>query len=131
MSTSERSSSLDKKRLLIVDDEELVGTLLERFLQDHFMVTVTTDPVVALDEIAPGSFDLILTDLRMPRVDGMEILRKAREVAPDIPVVVMSGHVGPDEGVSEMMDAGAAGFLRKPFPRKAQLQEYLTGILEP
>ena len=130
MPAPEPSSSQNKKRLLVVDDEELVGTLLERFLEDHFAVTVTTDPEVALGEIAPGSFDLILTDLRMPKVDGMELLRRARAVAPDIPVVIMSGHIAPEDGVSEITEAGAAGFLRKPFPRKAKLRAYLTGILE-
>ena len=114
----------------MIDDEELVGTLLQRFLQDVFDVTATTDSEAALDEISTGSFDLILTDLKMPRVTGLDILHRAQNVRPNLPVVVMSGHVAPDEGISEMVAQGAAGFLRKPFPRKAELQAYLNKILD-
>ena len=123
------SSRLDGLRILIVDDEELVTELLTRFLEGGGAeVWSETRPDRVPEILRQQNFDLVLTDLRMPKIDGMEILHLVRKDYPDMPVIVMSGHVGSEDGVSEIMEAGAAGFIRKPFPRRARLCTYIRGI---
>ena len=132
MGTPENPTQPDtaKKRLLVIDDEELVGTLLVRFLKNCFEVTTTTDPEAALEDIEKRDFDLILTDFKMPKVSGLDIVKRAKAVKPNLPVVVMSGHIAPEQGTKDMIAAGADAFLGKPFPRKADVQAFLLAVLD-
>jgi len=104
-------------RVLFVDDEpgvrRLVTVALDRL---HAEGTVEASPVAALRlvEGAPDGFDVVVTDFRMPEMDGQELFRRIREVAPALPVVITSGYAE-DCRVRDCLAAGAAGFLAKPF----------------
>ena len=104
-------------RCLVVDDEEPILTLVARCLERQPGVAVSTagDGLEALEMLADHeSFDLVLTDLRMPGADGMRVLRHVRSLSDDIPVIVMSS-VAAVEDMVRMQEAGATLFLRKPF----------------
>src|SRR6185312_3606748 len=80
-------------RILVVDDEEGVRSFLAEALSaDGHTVTPLGDVAPALDALARGDHDLLLTDLRMPGGEGMEIVRRARQDRPDLPVIVLTAH---------------------------------------
>lgn len=92
--SSRTHSSLAGARLLVVDDERLVLSVLRRMLeQAGAVVTATISPREALSlcETAEPSFDLVLTDLVMPELDGIALAKRLRELHPDLPIVFMTG----------------------------------------
>jgi CheY-like chemotaxis protein len=85
------------ERVLLVDDEATLTQLGSRVLERlGYRVTAETDPIAALAALraAPETFDLLLTDLTMPAMSGLELLREARQVRPDLPVVLATGYGG-------------------------------------
>jgi len=106
-----------RARLLVVDDEqtqrEMLGRILERA---GFGVAAAEDGRAALDLLQRESFDLLLTDQRMPAMDGLELLEQVQRLAPRLPVVLMTAH-GTVSTAVEAMKRGAADYLTKPFER--------------
>jgi two-component system response regulator HydG len=101
-------------RVLIVDDEPDVVTTWARVLErDGFACSTATDGERALALLESDRPDVVLTDLQMPRVDGMAVLRRAVELDPDAVVVVITGH-GTVQSAVEAMRAGAFDYLLKP-----------------
>ena len=79
------SAGSQKLRLLLVDDEHDITVVLKRGLESHgFEVTAFNDPAEALSNYAPGKYDLVLLDVRMPRMSGFELYRKIRDIDPDV-----------------------------------------------
>ena len=104
-------------RILVVDDDLVVGRFLTELLGDRggFDVTYTTDPAVALQRASSETWDLVLTDVEMPGMTGLELLEALRRVAPDLPVVVLTGHASLDYAVRALHDH-ADEFLQKSAP---------------
>lgn len=70
---------------MLVDDEHDITVVLKRGLESHgFEVTAFNDPAEALSNYAPGKYDLVLLDVRMPRMSGFELYRKIRDIDPDV-----------------------------------------------
>jgi two-component system, NtrC family, response regulator PilR len=113
---SERDGS-EAPRVLIVDDEQSMREWMRiLFQRDGFDVLVAEDGAVARDLIAREYVDVVLTDIRMPRVDGLELLKATRELAPDSIVMMMTAHFTRDsEEWRRAREAGAAALLEKPF----------------
>ncbi len=108
-------------RILAVDDELDMLALLKMIIEgysDH-QVTVTNNPIEAVDLLAETPFDLILTDLKMPGMDGLELLGHAKERDPDALVMVITAY-GSLESAEEAMAKGAFDYITKPF-RKEQI----------
>ncbi|OGK80369.1 MAG: Fis family transcriptional regulator [Candidatus Rokubacteria bacterium RBG_16_73_20] len=102
---------------LVADDEAGMRESVARALRrEGFQVTAVEDGAAALDALRRAPVDLLVADLRMPGLDGLELLRAAKLVAPDTEVVVLSGHATVEEAV-EAMKEGAYDFLTKPFDR--------------
>jgi len=102
-------------RLLIVDDEQRQMTALCETLNDHGYQTIGfASSKAALAAVEKGKFDLLLTDLMMPEMDGIALLRAAHEVDPDLVGIVMTGQGTIDSAV-EAMKAGALDYILKPF----------------
>lgn len=103
------------ERILVVDDETTIRYLLENVLSHQgYQVSVAQDGNQALEELQRSSFDLILTDLKMPGMDGLELLRRARSLFPETEVVVLTGHATVETAVQAMKE-GAHTYLTKPF----------------
>ncbi len=103
--------------VLIVDDDVAVGRVLAALLaQDGLHPTVVLSAEAALVELERRSFDLVISDVRMPGMDGMALLAKIRQSMPEVPVVLLTAH-GSVALAVEAMRAGAADFMVKPFAR--------------
>jgi len=113
LSTEEGSGFLTK--ILVVDDEEVVCRFLEKLLEggghDVHISLGGQDAIVRLEE---DSFDLVITDLKMPGVDGVGVLRKAKELDPLCEVIVITAYASVESAV-EVMKVGAYDYISKPF----------------
>jgi len=115
--------------VLVADDEPGLRESVERTLhREGFRVVQAEDGQAALDWLRKGGVDLLLADLRMPGLDGLELLRAAKLLTPEVEVIVLSGHGTVEEAV-EAMKEGAYDFLTKPFER-AQLVRAVRQALE-
>ena len=104
-------------RVLMAEDEPLAAEVIEEGLVEAgFEVLAANDGQEAFDLAANGAgFDLLLTDLRMPRLDGKELIAKLRAERPDLPVVVMTGFPPPDGAASLQAGRGPLRLLTKPI----------------
>ncbi len=104
-----------KATIVIVDDEENMGVILSRILRmEDYHVTPFSDPAKALDYIKATPPNLVITDMRMPGVSGMDILRAGREAGPGTNVIVMTAYATIEKAV-ECMREGAFDYITKPF----------------
>jgi len=108
-------SLLRKSNVLVVDDEELYRRALERILTrvGHNVVSAR-GASEALQVVASRSIDLVLSDIQMPGINGLELVRQIRDIAPDLPCIVITGYGSPEQSV-EALRAGAFWYLEKPF----------------
>jgi len=101
-------------KVLIVDDEvALANTLAQRLQMRDLKVGTAYDGEQALAKLNIDKPDVIILDLRMPGMHGMEVLREIKKVSPDIQVIVLSGH-GTDKDEEEAKRLGGFDFLKKP-----------------
>src|SRR5690349_25072273 len=107
-------SGSSRGRLLIVDDEANARMALAELLRDEgFSVETAADGFKALPKLEEFAPDLVLTDLKMPGMDGMELMKRAWERDPECVVVVMTAYGSVDTAVAAMRQ-GAADYLTKP-----------------
>jgi len=101
--------------VLVVDDEESMRHLLTVILAERgYQVRAVSNGEDALRELAARDYDLVLSDVRMPRMDGMVLLRRALDLRPDLTFIVMSAY-GTHDTAIEAMKAGAYDYVSKPF----------------
>ncbi len=101
-------------RILIIDDEKNIrSTLREIFEYENFDVSEAADGQEGLDMVLQEDYDVVLCDIKMPKLDGLEVLALAHQAKPDIPFVMISGHGTIDTAV-EATRKGAYDFLSKP-----------------
>ena len=124
------STATGKFRLLIVDDEPAAGEVLALYTKGEFEAQVFTDPRQATVALENQQYDLILTDLNMPGLSGLEVLEKVRKCQSETPVIVISAYGGGDEEVEDAIARGAAGFLQKPFESPAEVRAFLKQTIE-
>jgi putative nucleotidyltransferase with HDIG domain len=110
-------------RVLCVDDEPVVLHVLSRLLEVQGFETVQCgDPATAVSTFAEGAFDIVITDIHMPGMDGLTLMRTLREKQPELPVVIVTGHGTVDTAIQALRD-GATGMLVKPFTGQELLAE--------
>lgn len=119
MNTVPMAAMLDQEfkgvEILVVEDEEDIRVLLANLLRSSgARVTTAADGAEAIQMAATGLYDLLVTDLRMPEMDGMELLRAIRRASPRTRVVLVTAYGGCEEFV-EAMSLGADAFVHKPF----------------
>jgi two-component system, NtrC family, response regulator HydG len=107
----------ERGRILLVDDDPALGVYLCRVLRSaRFEVTHELDADGALGRVQKGQWDLLITDIELPGMSGLELLRRVRQFAPGLPVAVLTGHPSVDYAVSALRGA-AAEFMMKPVGR--------------
>jgi two-component system, NtrC family, response regulator AtoC len=107
--------ALPTPRILIVDDEEIVRESLSDWLaKDGFQVTTAPDGPAALRELSDGQWSIALVDLKMPVMDGLQVLEAARKIHPDIAVVMITAYATVETAV-KAIKLGAADYIVKPF----------------
>jgi DNA-binding NtrC family response regulator len=104
-----------KLRILVVDDDRDVCDYLQDFLiREGYRVQTLVKPMDALIEIKEGRHQIVLLDIRMPELDGVQLLRQIRAIDSDICVIIMTAYPSVDSAV-DTMKADAFDYLRKPF----------------
>ena len=120
---------MNNARILIVDDEKNIRNTIAQALESlGHSVHVAFDGKDAMMQLEADPYDLILTDLKMPGIDGIELLRRAVQKYPAIQIAVISAH-GTVENAVETMKLGAVDFLQKPFTPQ-ELRDFVYHILE-
>ena len=115
--------------VLVADDDPGLRESLERTLtREGYRVVLASDGRAALERVQAGGVDLIVTDLRMPGLTGLELLRAAKAIMPDVDVILLTAFGTVEEAVKAMKD-GAYDFLTKPF-RREQLIKLVDKALE-
>ncbi|MBK6962911.1 MAG: response regulator [Bacteroidales bacterium] len=118
-----------KGRVLVVEDEVINQKVISEFLKaDGYDVEIAPDGIIALMQIAKGSFDVILSDISMPNFDGYQMLEYIKENNIDIPVIFLSGHSSADDEAKGLR-LGAADYIRKPVDKNLLLAR-LTKLLK-
>jgi len=119
----------DPATLLVADDDPGLRESLERTLtREGYHVVLASDGRAALERVQAGGVDLIVTDLKMPGLTGLELLRAAKAIMPDVDVILLTAFGTVEEAVKAMKD-GAYDFLTKPF-RREQLIKLIDKALE-
>ncbi|MFH7320338.1 sigma-54-dependent transcriptional regulator [Desulfurivibrio sp. D14AmB] len=104
------------RKILVVDDEQNMRVALyEALSRGGYEVTVAENGRMALTLLAKSEPDLVITDIRMPEMDGIEMLRRIKELHPALPVVIITGYATVETAV-EAMKRGAVDYILKPFP---------------
>ena len=112
-----------RPRVLCVDDEPVILHILRRLLEvQGFEAVVCSDPQEAVAGFGDGDFDVVITDIHMPGMDGLALMRALRERQPDLPVVVVTGQGTVDTAIQALRE-GATGMLVKPFTGEELLGE--------
>ncbi len=105
----------DRPRILVVDDEQAVRDLLAKTLtMADYDVDAAPDGASAIDRMRAVEYDLLITDLKMPGMDGLSVIREARRATPDLPVIIITGY-STEASAIEAINLGVAGYLTKPF----------------
>ena len=101
-------------KILIIDDERAIRSTLREILEyEDYQVEDVDNGIDGLEMIAKNDFDLVLCDIKMNRMDGMEVLTEGLAIKPDLPFIMISGH-GTVETAVEASRKGAFDFISKP-----------------
>lgn len=104
-----------RSRVLVVDDESSIRELLQKTLAlAEYDVDTAPDGRAALERLRLGNYDLLIADLKMPGMDGLTLIREARRLKADLPVIIITGF-STESSAIEAVNLGVAGYLTKPF----------------
>ena len=102
-------------RILVVEDEPSAATMLAKGLREHaYAVDVAGDADTALEQVGANDYDLILLDVLLPRMSGLDLCRRLRDDGVAVPILMLTARGGLDQRV-EGLDAGADDYLPKPY----------------
>ena len=105
----------ERPRILVVDDEQAVRDLLAKTLtMADYDVDTAPDGPSALERLRAVEYDLLITDLKMPGMDGLSVIREARRQTSDLPVIIITGY-STEASAIEAINLGVSGYLTKPF----------------
>jgi len=104
-----------RQRVLVVDDEASIRDLLSKTLAlAEYDVDTAPDGTTALDRMRAFNYDLLIADLKMPGMDGLTLIRQAKRIKTDLPVIIITGF-STESSAIEAVNLGVAGYLTKPF----------------
>ena len=104
------------KRILVIEDDQFLRELYDELLREEsYEVELAADGQEGLDKVSRGGYDLILLDIMLPKIDGLEILRRLRAKPPEKPngATVLLTNLGQDSIIKEGFNLGASGYLIK------------------
>jgi excisionase family DNA binding protein len=104
-----------RSRVLVVDDESSIRELLQKTLAlAEYDVDVAPDGRAALERLRLGNYDLLIADLKMPGMDGLTLIREAKRLKTDLPIIIITGF-STESSAIDAVNLGVAGYLTKPF----------------
>lgn len=101
-------------KILVVDDEPQVLATIKKYLQDEYEVTTAEDARAAIAVFQREMHSVVITDIRMPGIDGIELMRRVKGMGRDVEVIILTGH-GDMQTAIESLRLGASDFLVKPI----------------
>ena len=118
-----------KKKIIVIDDDSLILRSIEKQLnKEEFDMEFVNDPLMGLKRIEEGKYSLVICDIRMKPLTGLEVLGKIKSIHPETPVIIMTGFI--DDSIMEKAKAmGYDDYLIKPF-RKKCLTDSIDRILK-
>ena len=118
------------ERILVVDDELDMLMLLRMIIEDNsdYAVETTNNPSEGLKMLTEKDYDLVISDLKMPGMDGMELFDELQEIKPGVPVIIITAY-GSLETADEAIKKGVSDFVTKPF-RKDSILFTINRVLE-
>ena len=121
----------NKKKILILDDEQDILNILERYFVRKNKVSVTTvsNPLEALKMIENGSYEVLLTDIMMTEMDGIEVLKRVKQLRPEMKVIMMTAYSTIDK-ILECDKLGATDYVTKPFISLKDVESKILDLLE-
>jgi DNA-binding NtrC family response regulator len=115
--------------ILIVDDDRAICDYMQTLLEkDGFAVKTLSDPTLVEDEVRQGAYHVIIVDLMMPKLDGIEVLRRIRSMDSDVAVVIFTAHPNLDSAVASMK-LDAVDYIKKPF-NVDEFREVLARVMK-
>lgn len=121
----------ERPRILVVDDEQAVRDLLSKTLtMADYDVDAADDGPSALEKMRAVEYDLLITDLKMPGMDGLSVIRDARKLAADLRVIIITGY-STEASAIEAINLGVSGYLTKPFRLPRILEAAARALGEP
>ena len=119
---------MEKKKALVIDDEQIVLDSVRRILtEEEFDVETTLSSRKGIELALDNDYDIVLTDVRMPDIDGLTVVRGVKEAKPDIPVLVITGYASVRSAV-EAMKRGATDYVQKPFTPETLVTRVTSAI---
>jgi DNA-binding NtrC family response regulator len=116
-------------QILIVDDDKAICDYMQTLLEkDGFSVKTMSDPTTVEEEVRQGSYHVIILDLMMPKLDGIEVLRRIRAIDSDVAVVIFTAHPNLDTAVASMK-LDAVDYIKKPF-NVDEFREVLARVMK-
>jgi excisionase family DNA binding protein len=110
-----RPEGVGRPRVLVVDDEESIRELLSKMLaMAEYDVETAPDGRMGIERLRQQQYDLLISDLKMPNVDGLALIREARHLAASMPVLIITGYSS-EQSAIEAVNLGVTGYLTKPF----------------
>ncbi len=119
---------MERPRILIADDEEGIRESLRLILGEDYELAFASDGEETLARLAQESFELVLLDIKMPKLDGLEVLRRIKANGLTTPVLVLTAYQSV-ELAREAVKLGALNYLPKPFERE-QILTAIRGVLQ-
>ncbi len=110
--------------ILVIEDEERIASLIRRVLEENgFMVTVAESGIRGREYILSNHFDLVVSDIILPGINGVELCREIKKIKPHLPVIMLTA-LGTTDDKVEGLDAGSDDYLVKPF----EIKEFIARI---
>jgi excisionase family DNA binding protein len=112
---SSAKGTLERPRVLVVDDEQQIRDLVAKTLSTaDYDVDTAPDGPSAIDRLKNADYDLLITDLKMPGMDGLSVIREARQRSAELPIIIITGF-STEASAIEAINLGVSGYLTKPF----------------
>ncbi|MEA3314887.1 MAG: response regulator [Campylobacterota bacterium] len=116
------------KKIAIVDDEQNILDILSTYLEDDFEVVTFSNPLVAIDSISQSNFDLLLCDIMMPQISGLELLKNLNRTDKSLPIVMMTAFDTMDKAL-ESHKYGAKNYIKKPFKSLNNVKDIIEELV--
>lgn len=117
-----------KKKIIIIDDDDLILNSIKKQLKnENYFVEYINNPIEGIKKINEEDYNLVICDVKMKPIQGIEVLKLVKELFPDLPVIIITGYVD-DKIIEEAKKIGCSDFLIKPLKR-TQLINSINNVL--
>lgn len=121
-------TSASRLRVLAIDDEPIITATMKRAFRNDLNIVTETDPDLAIEQLASGEFDVVLSDFSMPKMNGVAFLERARELQPNARRYLVTAHANTGEVERAVTRGVARAVIAKPWSRSDLLHVIREGV---